>query len=292
VAERVRLRLSGNPRPPASAHFRDDAPVAVATRPPIASPVPRRPSPVAIGLSAAARGRQRALRSPHEDTRMTPLVPLHVLAGATALAAGATAMVATKGSPLHRRAGTVFAVAMLVMASTGAGMAAPVGERVSVLAGLLTFYMVASGWLTVRRTVAQARSWLVAGTTFALGLAATALFWGLTTLPGSGMTPVLFVFGSIALLAGLLDARLLRAGAIAGAHRLARHLWRMGFAMFVATGSFFLGQADEIPAPLRIYPLLALPVIAVVAFTPFWLVRVLRRGRRVSAPMTASDATT
>lgn len=221
---------------------------------------------------------------------MLPLVPLHVLAGATALAAGATAMVATKGSPLHRKAGFVFAVAMLVMSSTGAGMAAMAGERVSILAGLLTFYMVASGWLTVRRSVAQARTGLVAGTTFALGLAATALFWGLTTRPGGGMTPIFYVFGSIALLAGGLDARLLHAGAIAGSHRLARHLWRMGFAMFVATGSFFLGQADEIPEPLRIWPLLALPVVAVVLFTPFWLVRVLRRGRRAPQRVPTSDA--
>lgn len=221
---------------------------------------------------------------------MMLLVPLHVLAGATALAAGATAMVTTKGSPRHRTAGSVFAVAMLVMASTGAGMAAMVGERVSIIAGLLTFYMVASGWLTVRRTVVEARTWLVAGTAFALSLGATAYFWGLTVRPGSGMTPVYFVFGSIALLAGALDARLLRAGAITGAHRLARHLWRMGFAMFVATGSFFLGQADEIPEPLRIYPLLALPVIVVVLFTPYWLVKVLRRRKAMSvSPRLSSD---
>jgi hypothetical protein len=65
----------------------------------------------------------------------------------------------------------------------------------------------------------------------------------------------------------------------------------MGFAMFVATGSFFLGQADEIPEPLRIYPLLALPVITVVLFTPVWLVRVLRRGRRMAPRVAATDAT-
>ena len=209
---------------------------------------------------------------------MMPLVPLHVLAGATALVAGATAMVAAKGSPLHRKAGLVFAIAMLVMSSTGAAMAAWVGERASVLAGLLTFYMVASGWLTVRRTVVEARTWLVGCATFALGLGATAYFWAVTVVPEANAA-MYYVFGAIALLAGALDVRLLRAGTIAGAHRLARHLWRMGFAMFVATGSFFLGQADEIPEPLRIWPLLALPVIAVVVFTPYWLVKVLRRKR-------------
>jgi hypothetical protein len=46
--------------------------------------------------------------------------------------------------------------------------------------------------------------------------------------------------------------------------------------MFVATGSFFLGQADELPEWLRIFPLLALPVLATLVFTPYWLVKVLR----------------
>lgn len=223
---------------------------------------------------------------------MPLLLPFHILSGATALVSGAVAMSATKGSSLHRKAGTVFAIAMLAMSSTGAGMAAAIGERVSIIAGMLTFYMVASGWLTVRRTVVEARTWIVAGATFGLSLGATAYFWGLTSKSG-GMNTVFFVFGSIALLAGALDVRLLFAGAIAGAHRLARHLWRMGFAMFVATGSFFLGQADEIPEPLRIMPLLGLPVIIVVLFTPYWLVRVLRRKRRPlpTAHSSTSDAT-
>jgi len=56
--------------------------------------------------------------------------------------------------------------------------------------------------------------------------------------------------------------------------RLARHLWRMCFAMFVATGSFFLGQAKVFPEPIRIFPLLALLVVATLVVSFYWLWRV------------------
>jgi hypothetical protein len=57
-----------------------------------------------------------------------------------------------------------------------------------------------------------------------------------------------------------------------GSRRLARHVWRMCFAMFIATASFFLGQAKVIPKPLRIMPLLWIPVLVVLAMMLYWLV--------------------
>jgi cobalamin synthase len=62
---------------------------------------------------------------------------------------------------------------------------------------------------------------------------------------------------------------------------VARHLWRMCFALFVAALSFFIGQAKVIPKPIRIYPLLALPVPAVLVTMFYWLWRVrFRRSLR------------
>jgi uncharacterized membrane protein len=222
------------------------------------------------------------------------LVPFHVFAGSTALIGGAVAMAAPKGGPLHRKAGLAFAVAMLAMASTGAVMAAAIREWLSVGMGALTFYMVATALLTVRRTVADSRrlhvGLMAMGLGIALyGLACAAVAQGsggrLGGMPAAGYV----FFATIALAGAALDARLLLAGAIAGKHRLARHLWRMGFAMFVATGSFFLGQADELPAWMRVMPLLAVPVIATLVFTPWWLVKVLRRrGPPVRVPSNAA----
>jgi peptidoglycan/LPS O-acetylase OafA/YrhL len=94
--------------------------------------------------------------------------------------------------------------------------------------------------------------------------------------------PPYFIFGAVALLAGLLDIRMLLARGIQGAHRLARHLWRMCFALCIATASFFLGQAQVFPEPIRIIPLLAIPVVVVLLLMLYWLARVLfmQRYRR------------
>ena len=87
-----------------------------------------------------------------------------------------------------------------------------------------------------------------------------------------------FMFGGVAVLGAIGDAQVLRRGPPRGAQRIARHLWRMTFALFVAAMSFFIGQARVIPAPLRIMPLLALPVLAVLATLVYWLWRVRVRG--------------
>jgi hypothetical protein len=46
-------------------------------------------------------------------------------------------------------------------------------------------------------------------------------------------------------------------------------------ALAIAALSFFIGQADEIPAALR-GPHLSIPPLAVLALLVFWLVRVRR----------------
>ena len=89
------------------------------------------------------------------------------------------------------------------------------------------------------------------------------------------------IFGSIALLATVGDLRLIRSGGvhlIRGAPRLARHLWRMCTALLIASFSFFIGQAKIIPKPIRIYPLLMIPPLIVLAALTYWLWRV--RWRR------------
>lgn len=222
---------------------------------------------------------------------MTPLLVLHIAAGSLALVAGAVAMAARKGGRVHRAAGVAFVAAMVAMGLLGATMAALKPDRVSVTAGLLATYLVGTALLTVRFDTARARRWLGAFMTLglALGLADTA--WGVQALGSAhgrldGMPyPIYFVFGCVALAGGLGDARVLLAGMPQGAARLTRHVWRMGFAMFIATGSFFLGQADEFPAALRIPAVMFPPVLLVVGHTLYWLVRLrLQRRRPTSLP--------
>ena len=57
----------------------------------------------------------------------------------------------------------------------------------------------------------------------------------------------------------------------------------MCFALFIATGSFFLGQAKVIPQPLRIFPVLTVLALLPLVFMLYWLVRVRKRHRKHTA---------
>lgn len=70
-----------------------------------------------------------------------------------------------------------------------------------------------------------------------------------------------------------------------------RHIARMGFAMGMATTSFFLGQAKVFPEPLRhAFGLRAIPVLLVVGVVLYWLVRTrLSRRRARSLPLRSAE---
>lgn len=205
---------------------------------------------------------------------------LHIIAGSVGLAAGAVALYARKGATLHRQSGLIFVYAMLLMSASGALIAALNQGRISVVAGLLTFYLVSTALLTVRRPLPGLR-WLDIG---ALVVGLTAGLFGMALgmeslgnadseidgLPGA----MGFVFGTVALLGVIGDLRVMQARGIHGKFRLVRHLWRMCLALWIATASFFLGQADEFPASLRNPALLATPVLLVLLLLVYWTVRV------------------
>ena len=50
---------------------------------------------------------------------------------------------------------------------------------------------------------------------------------------------VYFFFGSVALFSAALDVRMIVRGGVFGAHRIARHLWRMCFALLIGATSQF-----------------------------------------------------
>ncbi len=182
----------------------------------------------------------------------------------------------------------IFVLAMLVMSVTGAVMAAMKPATLSVIAGALTFYLVVTALLTVRRPAVGAH-WIDLGAMLvALAIGITGIYFGFEALNSSTGTkdghpaPPYFIFGTVALLAGLLDLRMLLARGIDGPHRLSRHLWRMCFALLLAAASFFLGQAQVFPESMRNLALLASPVLLVLVLMLYWLGRVLftRRYRR------------
>lgn len=77
---------------------------------------------------------------------------LQVMTGTVTLFAGVVAVSSRKGARVHRVAGTVFFVSMLVMAVFADYLAVAIPEQIpNLFIGTLTIYLVATGWLTVRR---------------------------------------------------------------------------------------------------------------------------------------------
>jgi hypothetical protein len=63
-------------------------------------------------------------------------------------------------------------------------------------------------------------------------------------------------------------------GGVFGVLRIARHLWRMSFGPFVASGSSFLGQQKAFPAFLRKPPVMLHSALLPLFLLIFWLLRV------------------
>ena len=213
---------------------------------------------------------------------MRTLVLVHVVAGTLSLLSGYVALYAAKGAGVHRRSGTLFVLAMLVMCVAGAFLAALRDNQWSVVnlaAAVTTAYLVVTSLVTVHRPPGWTRrvDAGLAALALALGLAMLAL-GTLAVRRGGSLEGVpafpFFLFGALGTLGGAGDVRVLRSAALQGAARLTRHLWRMSGALLVAAMSFFFGQAKVIPKPIRIMPLLALPVLAVLVTLLYWLWRV------------------
>src|SRR6266700_3606763 len=82
----------------------------------------------------------------------TALLMLHICGAIVGLLSGFMAMALRKGSGLHGAAGNVFFVSMLSMSAAGAYMAAFIKpNNGNVMGGVLTFYLVGTGWMTARR---------------------------------------------------------------------------------------------------------------------------------------------
>ena len=209
------------------------------------------------------------------------LLPIHIIAGSIAIVAGFISVFALKGARLHRKSGMVFVYSMLVLALTGAVIATVKHQTPNIIGGTLAFYMVTTAVLTVRPRDRWLR-WTEAGAiligatvgVFAIKTGFDALNTGAGNINGvpAGM---MFFFGVVALIAAAGDIRVMWMGSLQGAQRIARHLWRMCFSLFIASGSFFLGQAKVIPKPIRIFPLLAVLALLPLVLMLYWLARVL-----------------
>jgi uncharacterized membrane protein len=223
---------------------------------------------------------------------------VHILAGILSLLFGYVALYSAKGSRLHRKSGMLFVYVMLTVCVAGLAMAVVrgVAPAINVPAALLTAYLAITALTTVRPLAAGSR-WLDIGAMLvALAVGLASLTFGFEAIADGGMRNGMpafpfFMFGVVGTLASVGDVRMMRSGVPKGTPRLARHLWRMCFALFIASLSFFIGQAHVFPKPIRIPGLLALPVLAVLVTMLYWLWRVrIRRSLRGIAILSTPEA--
>ena len=211
---------------------------------------------------------------------------IHFGAGLLALGSGFVAIAVAKGGPFHRRAGMLFVVAMITGGIFAAGIAVYEQKVASVIGGIFTAYLVFTAFTTVKPLAGRyAHAVNVAVTLVGSFLALiqirpVAMALSNPTRVSNGVPALMVAFiGMVTMLASIGDWRLLRAGTITGARRLARHLWRMCFGLFIASGSFFLGQMKFLPEPLRILPLLGALGVSPLIVLLYWMWRVrLRKG--------------
>src|SRR5262249_52940732 len=93
---------------------------------------------------------------------------------------------------------------------------------------------------------------------------------------------MLFFLATVMILAAAGDMRTIRFGMPSGRPRLARHLWRMCFALFIAAGAFFSIRArvaENLPEPFPTAPMRGLPALPFFGAMFCWLWRVRNRRR-------------
>jgi len=201
------------------------------------------------------------------------ILVLHICAGLVGLLSGAAAMSFRKGSHRHCRAGNIFFAAMLVMGSSAVYLG-------NVFGGLFACYLVTTAWLTARQREGETSifDWiaLLFGVVVGIAILTSGVRVATGSLKGQPGVPVgmLFFISSIVLLAAAGDVRMLVRGGVFGRQRIVRHLWRMCFALFIATGSFFIGQPQVFPAFIRKTNLLLIPGILPLVLMIFWFFRV------------------
>jgi uncharacterized membrane protein len=208
---------------------------------------------------------------------LSPILIFHICAGTVGMLSGATSLCFRKGSRGHRRAGNVFFISMLCLSVSGAYMGFVKQQIINFLAGTLTFYLVATAWSAARRSDGETNRFDWGALLVALALLATYAKFGLEALNSPGglkVAPLYFIFGTVVLLCTVGDVRMLARGGVFGTQRIARHLWRMCFAMFIAAGSFYPGQQRFFPESINRTHLLYAPFIFAIVMLIFWPIRV------------------
>ena len=216
---------------------------------------------------------------------------LHIGGGTVGLVAGTVAVFARKGGRLHRAAGKIFVIAMLVMAVFAFYLAVVLPDQVNLFISAFALYLVATAWMTAWRAegsigLAEKFALIVAVIllapfailAFQLAIGAPPFFKSTVALEGPVLVAI-YGFTTVLAIAAISDAKVVLAGGISGPPRIARHLWRMCLGLMLAAGSAFTnGLPRLLPGPLHVPTAFFLPQFLPLGLMIFWMIRVRFTG--------------
>lgn len=185
----------------------------------------------------------------------TALLWAHIGGGTLGMLSGATAILSPKGKTVHRAAGKVFFASMFITYAVGASVAPFLtdGQRPNFVAGVLALYLLITAFLAARRRDPKV-GWIEYGglaTALAIIAAGGLFMWQGANDPSGtvdGSPPQAFALFIVAgVFAAVGEIHVILRRSITGVSRISRHLWRMCMSLFIASGSFFLGQQQLLP---------------------------------------------
>ena len=187
-------------------------------------------------------------------------------------------------------------ISMLTMAVSAMPLAYAAGKAMDVFSGMLVCYLVLTSWATLHQEYRRIELGL-----FVLGMVTLGGYlwveWEAARSgirrpdvpPGAG-----YVFATIIALALVGDGIRIVKGNAGRPRRIIRHLWRMCFAFFMATVSFFLSRAHLFPDMVRESGVLYVFALAPIVLMTCWWVRTRlneRLRRHVPERVNLAEAT-
>jgi len=127
--------------------------------------------------------------------------------------------------------------------------------------------------MTVKRPEGSSGRFEIGAMVFAFAVAVVVALGASQAMAAHHVGPILIatiVMDALAVLAGVGDLSVVVRRGIAGAQRIARHLWRMCLAFAMAAGAF-VTQPSMFPRPM---PILLVAATLPLALMIFWLLRV------------------
>lgn len=212
---------------------------------------------------------------------------LHIITGSIAVIAGVLALIQRKGQSPHRLSGKFFVISMSIMALSGAYIAYLKPMMITLIAGFYTLHLVLTAYMIVKSPEKTCTQFDYYTPLSSGGLVCLSMYFGLQalnhengTFQGFSHEPYAF-FALLSAIALIGDIKLLICKGLTLGHRLARHIWRMCFALYLAIGSFFGQGAKILPEALSQSVLIEIPEPLILLIMIFWLLKTAIKSRKL-----------